>query len=54
MNKWWYSIRYTVKSVLFPLICVQFVRTLLLPTGLDVFILFALFLLYLGFLLGVY
>jgi hypothetical protein len=43
-----------VKGVLFPLICIQFVRTLILPNGLDVFILFVLFLLYLGFLLDVY
>lgn len=54
MPKWWWKIRYTVRSVLFPLICIQFVRTLLLPNGLDVFILFVLFLAYLGFLLDVY
>ncbi|WP_202916108.1 hypothetical protein [Paenibacillus mesophilus] len=54
MDKWWWKIRYTVKGVVFPLICIQFVRTLLLPTGLDVFILFGLFLIYLGFLLNVY
>jgi len=54
MQKWWYSIRFTVKGVLFPLICVQFVRTLLLPTGLDVFILFILFLIYIGFLFNFY
>jgi len=46
--------RLTVKSVMFPLICLQFVRTLLLPTGLDVFLLFLLFLAYLGFLLNWY
>jgi hypothetical protein len=54
MERWWWKIRYSVKGVIFPLICIQFVRTLLLPTGLDVFILFALFLIYLGFLLDVY
>jgi hypothetical protein len=54
MDKWWWKVRYTVKSVIFPLICVQFVRTLIFPTGIDVFILFALFLIYLGFLLDVY
>lgn len=54
MDKWWWKIRYSVKGVIFPLICIQFVRTLLLPTGLDVFILFGLFLIYLGFLLEVY
>jgi len=43
-----------LKSVLFPLICLQFVRTLLLPTGLDVFLLFLLFLAYLGFLMNLY
>ena len=52
MGQWWWKIRLTLKSVLFPLICLQFVRTLLLPTGLDVFILFLLFLAYLGLLLN--
>jgi len=54
MQRWWWKIRYTVKSVLFPLICLQFARTLLLPTGLDVFLLFILFLAYVGFLLDMY
>lgn len=54
MQRWWWKIRYTCKSVLFPLICIQFARTLLLPTGLDVFILFILFLAYLGFLFDMY
>ncbi|MBN3525649.1 MULTISPECIES: hypothetical protein [Paenibacillus] len=54
MERWWVRIRYSVKGVIFPLICLQFVRTLLLPSGLDVFLLFALFLIYLGFLLDVY
>ncbi|CAH8708269.1 hypothetical protein M5W83_25335 [Paenibacillus thiaminolyticus] len=54
MERWWWRIRHSVKGVIFPLICLQFVRTLLLPTGLDVFLLFALFLVYLGFLLDVY
>ena len=54
LEKWWWKIRYSVRAVIFPLICVQFVRTLLLPTALDVFILFGLFLVYVGFLLNVY
>ena len=54
MQRWWWKIRHTVKNVLFPLICIQFARTLLLPNGLDVFILFVLFLVYLGFLLDMY
>lgn len=54
MQQWWYRIRLTVKSVLFPLICLQFVRTLIIPNPLDVFILFVLFLAYLGFLLNWY
>jgi hypothetical protein len=54
MDKWWWKVRFSVKGIIFPLICVQFVRTLLLPTGFDVFILFALFLIYLGFLLDVF
>lgn len=54
MERWWFKVRYTVKSAVFPLICIQFIRTLILPTGLDVFILFCLFLIYLGFLFDVY
>lgn len=46
--------RPTIRGVLFPLICVQFVRTLLFPNPLDVFLLFAFFLLYLGFLFDMY
>lgn len=54
MQKWWWKIRLTVKGVLFPLICIQFVRTLFFPNPIDVVILFLLFLAYLGFLLDVY
>jgi hypothetical protein len=54
MQRWWWKFRITIKNVLFPLICIQFVRTLLLPTGLDVFVLFVLFLIYLGFLFDMY
>ncbi|WP_193726711.1 hypothetical protein [Paenibacillus guangzhouensis] len=54
MERWWYKNRYAVKGVIFPLICIQFVHTLILPTGFGVFILFALFLIYLGFLFNVY
>ncbi|MFD2612558.1 hypothetical protein [Paenibacillus gansuensis] len=50
----WWKIRYHIKGVLFPLICVQFIRTLLFPTGLDVILLFVLFLAYLGILLEMY
>ncbi|WCF09714.1 hypothetical protein NDS46_07535 [Paenibacillus thiaminolyticus] len=54
MERWWWRIRHSVKGVLFPLICLQFVRTLLLPTGLDVFLLFALFLVFIAFVLDVF
>ncbi|WP_162830518.1 hypothetical protein [Paenibacillus senegalensis] len=54
MQRWWLKVRFTVKAVLFPLICIQFVRTLLLPNPLDVFLLFAFFLIYLGFIWEVY
>ncbi|WP_197479859.1 hypothetical protein [Paenibacillus swuensis] len=54
MERWWWRIRYQVKGVLFPVICVQFVRTLLFPTGFDIVLLFGLFLAYLGFLLDMY
>ncbi|UHA74366.1 hypothetical protein [Paenibacillus sp. 481] len=54
MERWWCRIRFSVKGVIFPLICLQFMRTLIFPTGFDVLLLFALFLVYLGFLLNVY
>lgn len=54
MQRWWWKIRFTVRGVLFPLICIQFVRTLLFPNPFDVFLLFAFFLFYLGFLLNMY
>ncbi|MFD2670496.1 hypothetical protein [Marinicrinis sediminis] len=54
MHQWWLKIRLSLRAVIFPLICIQFFRTLLFPTPFDVFILFVLFLAYLGFLLQVY
>lgn len=54
MKMWWLKYRLVVKNVMFPLICVQFVRTLIFPNPLDVLLLFALFLGYLGFLLNWY
>ncbi|WP_202903311.1 hypothetical protein [Gorillibacterium massiliense] len=54
MQKWWWKFRPTLRAVLFPLICIQFVRTLLLPNPVDVLLLFAFFLVYLGFLFDVY
>ena len=54
MYRWWCKYRYTIKGVLFPLICFQFVRTLLLPNPFDVMLLFLFFLAYLGFLLDFY
>ncbi len=50
MPPWWLKIRLAVRTVLFPLICIQFVRTLIIPNPFDVFILFSLFLIYIGFL----
>lgn len=54
MQQWWYKVRLTIKGIMFPLICLQFVRTLIIPNPLDVFILFVLFLAYLGFLFSWY
>ena len=54
LPRWWWKVRYGVKTVMLPLICVQFVRTLILPNPLDVFILFLFFMAYLGFLLNFY
>jgi hypothetical protein len=53
MQQWWWRIRPTVRTILFPLICLQFVRTLFFPNPFDVLVLFALFLLYLGMLFGI-
>ena len=52
--RWWWKVRYGVKSIMLPLICIQFVRTLILPNPLDVFLLFLFFLAYLGFLFNFY
>lgn len=49
-ERWWWNTRYTLRGVLFPLICLQFARTLFFPNPFDVFLLFSLFLFYLGFL----
>ncbi|MCM3293638.1 hypothetical protein M3661_26400 [Paenibacillus sp. MER 180] len=54
MERWWCRVRGSIKGVLFPIICLQFVRTLLLPTAFDVFLLFVLFLIFIGFLWDVY
>lgn len=54
IERWWWRTRYTIRGALFPLICIQFVRTLFFPNPLDVFILFVLFLFYLGFLFNMY
>lgn len=54
MQQWWWKIRFTVKGVLFPLICIQFVRTLIFPNPFDVFLLFLFFLFFLGFLFNWY
>ncbi len=54
LSQLWWTTRLTIQGVVFPLICLQFVRTLLFPTGFDVMILFILFLFYLGFLFRYY
>lgn len=54
LERWWWETRHTIKGVLFPLICIQFVRTLFFPNPVDVLILFLLFLFYLGFLFRLY
>ncbi|HEX7056248.1 MAG TPA: hypothetical protein VF260_03485 [Bacilli bacterium] len=54
MPPWWLKIRPTLRTLLFPIICLQFIRTLIIPNPLDVFILFVLFLFYLGFLFSWY
>jgi hypothetical protein len=53
MQQWWWRMRPTIRAILFPLICLQFARTLFFPNPFDVFLLFAMFLLYLGILFGV-
>ncbi len=51
LQKWYYRIRGTLKDVLFPLICLQFARTLLFPSAIDIILLFILFLFFLGIVL---
>ncbi len=50
MQRWWWKTRFAIRGLLFPLICIQFIRTLIIPNPLDVFILFVLFLAFIGLL----
>jgi hypothetical protein len=54
MPKWWWKVRFGIKTVMFPLICIQFARTLILPNPFDVFVLFLFFMVYLGFIFHFY
>lgn len=54
MPQWWFRFRFAIRSMLFPLICIQFVRTLIIPNPLDVFILFIMFMAYVGFVFNWY
>ncbi|MCG7410196.1 hypothetical protein MH117_22540 [Paenibacillus sp. ACRRX] len=54
MERWWWRMRHTVRSIVFPLICLQFLRTLIFPTWIDVLLLFVLFIVLLGLLLNVF
>lgn len=54
LERWWWRTRLTIKALVFPIICFQFIRTLIFPNPLDVLILFILFLFYLGFLFNMY
>jgi hypothetical protein len=53
MLKWWWKIRLTVRTCLFPIIVFQFIRTLIIPNPLDVLILFILFLIFIGILFNI-
>lgn len=45
--------RLILRTILFPLIVLQFLRTLFFPTPFDVFILFILFIAYIGFMMNI-
>ena len=52
--KFFHQFRDAIRALVFPLIILQFLRTMFFPTPFDVFILFLLFMLYIGFLLRIY
>jgi hypothetical protein len=54
LEKWFLKTKLIVRQILFPLIIIQFVRTLFFPTIFDIIFLFIMFLLYIGFLLEYY
>ncbi|WP_339059945.1 hypothetical protein [Tepidibacillus marianensis] len=49
----YHKFRSTFRSLLFPLIVLQFLRTMFFPTPFDVFILFIFFMIYVGFVLNI-
>jgi len=53
-SKWVKQLLSAFRTLLFPLIIVQFLRTLFLPNPFDIFILFLLFLAYIGFVMDLY
>ena len=54
MKHWYRQFLHAFKTLLFPLILLQFLRTLFLPNPFDIFLLFLLFLAYVGFLLDIF
>jgi len=49
----YHKYRHTFKTLLFPLIVLQFIRTMFFPTPFDVFMLFLFFMIYIGFALNI-
>ncbi len=53
MKNWYKQILSAFRTLLFPLIIVQFIRALFLPNPFDIFLLFLLFLAYVAFVLDI-
>jgi len=51
--RWYQQSRFAIKQLIFPLIILQFIKTLFMPTPLDIIILFLFFLLYIGILMEI-
>ncbi|MBE3593905.1 MAG: hypothetical protein IMX04_02520 [Candidatus Carbobacillus altaicus] len=54
IQDWLIQSRKNIKTIMLPIIILYFIRTMFIPTFIDVFVLFILFLIYVGALLDWY
>ncbi|PTQ57754.1 MAG: hypothetical protein BSOLF_0949 [Candidatus Carbobacillus altaicus] len=54
IQDWLIQSRKNIKTIMLPIIILYFIRTMFIPTFIDVFVLFILFLIYVGALLEWY